>query len=167
MSNDELNTQTKTVLVVDEMIRSFAYVVGLILIILAFVKGGIWMNDTISPFLVTALGWLSFTLCVFGGLSSIFRYARAFGGAVMLLSSTGMLFSVWVDSLVIAKVAGSIWLIVGVVLAGFGVIPVAIVAAIINQAWFVVLEIVLTVVIALAFRFGSFAILETVTEIEK
>ena len=67
---------------------------------------------------------------------SVFRRARSFAAFGLLLISCLLGLGVWLLSLVLAdELAGAFWTIMGLCLAGVGIVPVAFIAALLRTEW--------------------------------
>jgi hypothetical protein len=67
---------------------------------------------------------------------SVFRRARSFAAFGLLLISCLLGLSLWLWTLVLAdELAGAFWTIMGLCLAGVGIVPVAFIAALLRTEW--------------------------------
>jgi hypothetical protein len=123
-----------------------------VILIVAFLKSIEWIGETLLPILATG-SVIGFLLVVPFLLLSIFRAIRPWAGLGLTLSSYAIGLHLWVWSLLIAyALAGIFWIVVGLIFAGIGVVAVAAVASALNHEWFVLIQIVVTVVIVYALR---------------
>lgn len=123
-----------------------------VILIIAFVKSIGWIAETLLPILATG-SVIGFLLVVPFLLLSIFRAIRPWAGLGLTLSSYAIGLHLWVWSLLIAyALAGILWIVVGLIFAGVGVVAVAAVASALNHEWFVMIQIVVSVVIVYALR---------------
>ncbi len=80
---------------------------------------------------------------------SVFRRARSFAAFGLLLISCLLGLSLWLWSLVLAdELAGAFWTVMGLCLAGVGIVPVAFIAALLQTEWAQAIQIA---VVAVAF----------------
>jgi signal transduction histidine kinase len=112
-------------------------------IIAAFVKGAEWLGEVALPFLPNIF-WICVALVLFILLPLlIFKKTRIVGGGGLYIISYLFGLTLWIYSFIYAY---ALWGIAGVVVGffiiGVGVVPVALLATMINGYWFVVLEIV-------------------------
>lgn len=150
----------ETASIVNMAVYYIAGFIGLILLVSIFIKGFVWFDDNAKPLINGILTILFYLILPASLILSIFKRVRGFGGIGVLVSSSLLIFNVWVWSLEIAYIlAGKIWLIVGILFAGVGVIPIALVAAAISSQWLFVFSIVATLIIAWVVRIFSFFVL--------
>jgi hypothetical protein len=137
------------------------YAIGLIVIALGlfvvalFLRGMVWASDKLMPWLITASG-IAALICVFIFLPlCIFRRTRPWAGVGYYYASFVfgiMLFAYSCLFVVFAWGYGA--LAVGLIFAGVGVVPVALLAALFHAEWPVLWELVFGV----ALTFGTRAL---------
>jgi hypothetical protein len=136
------------------------YAVGLIVIcvVLFFIalllRGMVWASDKMMPWLVTASGIaLLVCICIFLPLC-IFRRTRPWAGVGYVYASYVFGLMLWAYSCLFVVYAwGYGALAVGLIFAGVGVVPVALLAAIFHAEWSVLLELVVSIVLTFGTRF--------------
>jgi len=91
-------------------------------------------------------------------LLSIFKLTRGIGGAGLYISSYLVGINLWVWSLMVAySLAGLIWLLIGVLAGGIGIVPIAIIASLLKAEWTMAGQIFILLVIVFALRwFGVY-----------
>jgi MFS family permease len=134
-----------------------AGIVGLVLLILIFVKGLMWYWDYAYP-AVSLVAAIPVTLLFPTGLiMAIFRKTRGLSGLFLVICAFLYLGAVWAQSLAFAYAyAGKIWMLVGFFLAGVGVFFMAFVGGIIQGQYSDSFGIVISLIIFFAvYLFGS------------
>jgi hypothetical protein len=119
------------------------------------------IQDTMIHFLEKAQDWIgladsvALALCVFVFLPMIFiKRARGWGGLGFFYSSFGWGLYLWLTAFLYTYANfGLFWLLLGLLLAGIGVIPIAIIGSFIHRDWSGVLQIVVMLVFSLGFRY--------------
>jgi hypothetical protein len=107
------------------------------LVLLAFIFNGVpWYADNVQP-IVGPVCVVGTTLLVGASfILAVFRKTRPWAGLGFTISSYLLGLDVWLTSLITAYyLAGVGWLIIGICFAGFGVIPIAIIAAFVSAEW--------------------------------
>lgn len=129
-------------------------VLGLIAIVFVFVKGGIWTFDNIYQTTSLIMAGLLLLIVPFSLILLIPKKTREFGGAGFYTASYILSFMLWFWSLIVAKIlAGTVWLLIGLFFAGIGVIPIAIIATLIEGNWVFVVSSIVTIIIIWILRF--------------
>lgn len=136
----------------------FLLIVGVLITL--FFKGAAWLASVLLPISgwITLIALAIVPICL---LLAIPRSTRAWGGLGLVLSSYAVGFCLWLWCLVVAfQLAGVFWLIVGLFLAGVGVVLVAAVASLLHAEWFVLIQIVVGVVIVYILRIAGHWLVE-------
>ncbi|MGA2800750.1 MAG: hypothetical protein ABSE97_00015 [Verrucomicrobiota bacterium] len=128
-----------------ESIRSFVSglfcCVGLIFLIVMFIKGGAWLSERVYPWLVIVNAiTLSIVILVLLPLA-IFHRTRGFAAGAMYITSYVFGLTLWVWSLLISYTLwGVVAVIFGLILTpmGVGVVPIAILASLFHGLWSIV-----------------------------
>ncbi len=128
-------------------------IVGIFALIAFIFAGGVWLGKTILPLLAfIALLVLALDIFVLFPLSMSKR-SRSASGAGLFLSSYVYGATAWLWSLVLVDAIWGIGMvIVGVLFAGIGVIPLAIIATSVNSAWGLAGQIIFLVALAYGTR---------------
>ena len=117
-----------------------------------FFKGAGWLASVVLPM----SGWITliaFALVPICLVLSIPRPTRGWGGLGLVICSYAIGLCLWLWCLVVAyQLAGMLWLIIGLFLAGVGVVLVATIASLIHGEWLVLAQIVIGVVIVYGLR---------------
>src|SRR5580698_8463744 len=150
------------------------YAVGLIVIcvvlffIALFLRGMVWALDKMMPWLVTASG-IALLVCIFIFLPlCIFRRTRPWAGVGYVYASYVFGLMLWAYSCLFVVYAwGYGALAVGLIFAGVGVVPVALLAAIFHAEWSVLLELVVSIVLTFGTRFLGLWLTTPKQEIEE
>lgn len=137
---------------------------GVILLIIFFIAGGFallallisgvgWVSEKIYPLTIILSQIALFAIIPISLLLIIFKKTRGFGAIGLLMSSYLLGISLWVWSLIIAyTLAGTFWLVVGLILGGIGIVPIAFIAALFSAKWFIVLQIGISAIVIYAVR---------------
>lgn len=129
---------------------------GIAVLILLF-RGVGWVSEKIYPWAMFFAGIALFVVTPGSLLLSIFRVSRGLGALGLLVASYVIGFSLWIWSLIVAySLAGVFWLIIGLLFAGLGIVPVAFIAALLSREWSVAGQLLIMVVLVYAIRMFSF-----------
>ena len=125
-----------------------AAIVGCFLVLGLIVTGGAWLAIKILPILiVVAVGLFVFNVVVCLPMA-LFKKTKEFSGKALFLSSYIYGALLWLACLVITfKLWGWFGIVVGLLLLGIGLVPIAIVATIIGGLWGVLLNIIILLVV--------------------
>lgn len=113
-----------------------AIFIGLILLVLFFVKGGVWLGEKVLPWLFIIM-WpvLVIDIVVFLPMG-IFK--RTKGAAALGLSISSYVFglTLWFWGLILTYIIwGTVGVLVGLFIAGIGVVPLSILATALEGEW--------------------------------
>jgi hypothetical protein len=120
---------------VSNLLYSVAVVAGVVALVLVFVKGAEWEYAAIclpSMRLASIALWMIVPVALF---MCNFKRARAAAFALMFLSSIVCGFAVWAYSLYVAAGISLLWMVIGTLGLGLGVIPVALIGSCLKGAW--------------------------------
>lgn len=134
---------------------------AILLIGLFLLKGSLWFSENIFPW-VGIVFWITIAIDVIVLLPlSIIKCTRDVGLTGLFISSYvfGLLLWVW-SFLIVYSTWGWIGVIIGSLIAGFGIVPLAIIILILNAQWVGVLELVIYIVIIFGVRVLSSILLE-------
>jgi hypothetical protein len=126
--------------------------IALLLLSLLMLRGMVWASDKVLPWLMTA-SEIAIVICVFVLLPlCIFRITRPWAGVAFYCTSFlfGLVLFAW-SCLFAVSVWGYGGLAVGLIFAGVGVVPVALLAALLHADW----SALLNLVIMIFFTFGT------------
>lgn len=151
-----------------KILLGWLYVAGIILLVAALFKGLPRIAGFIYPLTVLVGSFCLFVVLPLSLILAVFRKTRGVAGIAILLSSEIWAFGLWVNALLIAyALAGVAWLVIGVVFVGLGVIPVAIIAAMIKGHWSLAGQLVLSGILILIARFFAFFLAAKADTIQK
>jgi hypothetical protein len=124
-----------------------------LLLVAALLRGMVWASEKALPFLVSASG-IAFDICIFGLLPlCIFRKTRPWAGVGLYIASFVFGVMVFAYSCFFAVyIWGFGGLAVGLIFAGVGVVPVALLAALLHREWAVLIEILVGVFLTFGTR---------------
>jgi hypothetical protein len=127
--------------------------VALLLLVRVAIHGMVWVSGKIWPWLFDA-SEITLVVCVVVLLPlCIFRKTRPWAGLGFYISSYIFGSLLFAFSCIVAyEIWGYVGLIVGLVLAGFGVVPVAFFAALFHAEWTILLDIVFGLVLTFGTR---------------
>lgn len=127
-----------------------------------FVLGGVWIGERLLPFLASA-SYVTLALVVFLVLPlAIFDATRGFAAIALLVASYIFGATLWFMGLLFTYVTWGIGaVILGLVLLGGGVVPIAMIAATVKGQWPILLTLVLLVVATFGSRLGALKLGET------
>jgi hypothetical protein len=134
-------------------ILGFAMLLGALLLCILFLRGMVWAFDKVFAWLVYA-GVATFLICIFI-LSPlcIFRKSRPWAGLGYYIASFVFGILLFADSCLFAySVWGYTGLFVGLVFAGVGVLPVALLAALLHAEWAVLGELLIFLILTFGAR---------------
>jgi len=115
-----------------------------------------WIYEYLRPSIVWAAGISLFVVVPISLLLSIFKKTRGIGSIALITVSYIWGLFLWVWSLIIAyNLADVFWLVVGFLLAGIGVVPIALIAALIAGEWATAGQIVIIGIAVIAVRLFS------------
>jgi hypothetical protein len=127
--------------------------VGFIALAVVLLVGMIWASAKALPYLVTA-SEIAIVVCVFVFLPlCIFRKTRPWAGVAFYYASYvfgTMLFAY--SCLFVVDVWGAAGLVIGLMFAGVGVVPVALLAAVLHANWSVLAELAIDIVLTFGTR---------------
>lgn len=127
--------------------------IGGLVLVLLFLKGTPWIGENIYPWVNTASGIVLLIAVPISLLLSLSKRTRGIGGAGLFISSYIVGINLWVWSLLVAySLAGLVWMLVGVLAGGIGIVPIAIIASLFKTEWAVAGQIFILLVIVFALR---------------
>jgi hypothetical protein len=129
-----------------------AFVVVLSVVVL-LLHGMVWVSDRALPWLLTVSKY-TIGICIFVLLPlCIFRKLRPYVGVAFAYASLVFGAMLWAYSCLFAfDVWGYGGLIIGLIFAGVGVVPVALLAALLHAQWWNLLDLVVGIVLAFGTR---------------
>lgn len=142
------------------LMLSFA-AVGVVIATLFF-YGAAWASAKLLP-LFSLLTWIAFAIVVFILLPlAISRVTRGFSSVAMFIASYVFGVTLWMMGLLLTL---SIWgftaVIIGIVLGGVGVVPIAMLATLFHGYWLPLVELVLLTVATFGCRVGALLLAES------
>lgn len=131
----------------------FGFLAVMCLLLVFLIKGGVWVGKYIYPFSVLAaqLAVLA-SIFIFLPLSFI-RRTFGFSSVGLLIASMVMGLAIWVSSLLVTYQIWGAWgVLIGLVFMGVGVVPIALLATLLNGMWAVLGQLLLSLAIMWAVR---------------
>jgi hypothetical protein len=150
------------------------YAIGLIvicvvlLLIALMMRGMVWASDKMMPWLISASG-IALLICIFIFLPlCIFRRTRPWAGVGYVYASLVFGIMLWAYSCLFVVYAwGYVALGIGLIFAGVGVVPMALLAALFRGEWSVLWEVVFGIVLTFGTRFLGLWLTEVKQECEE
>lgn len=123
------------------------FIIPLVLLIITFISGIDWLwNSIVNPILPTAFWW-AFRIFIFSLLLAFIKPTRFVGTVGLYISSYIFGAITWIFSLAIVWFHwGLIAVIIGLFIAGVGVLPIAILATMFTGNWSLLLIFLLLIV---------------------
>jgi len=122
---------------------------GLILLALPWILifGLTWVSVIVSPWLMSAFFWmLGITIFILGPLALI-RITRGFSAVGLMIASYVFGTCLWITSLLLTyELLGTIAVVVGLVVLGIGIVPIALLATLFHAQWWHLLDLVRLIV---------------------
>jgi hypothetical protein len=136
-----------------QTVLGFAIMVGVFIVALLLLRGMVWVADKVLPWLMIASA-LAFCFCIVVlGPLSLFRKTQPWAGFAFYIIS--YLYGVMLFAfacIVTVELWGYVGLFIGLILAGVGVLPVAMLAALFKAQWALLLYIVIGIVLTFGTR---------------
>ena len=141
---------------------SVALIVVFGVIVSLFIYGAGWASAKLLPWF-SVLTWVAFAIVVFILLPlSIPRATRGFSSVAMFIASYVFGVTLWMMGLLLTL---SIWgvtaVIIGIVLGGVGVVPIAMLATLVHGYWLPLVELVLLTIATFGCRIGSLSLAQS------
>jgi hypothetical protein len=138
--------------------------VGIVIVTLFF-YGAAWASSKLLPWF-SMLTWVAFAIVVFILLPlAIPRATRGFSSVAMFIASYVFGVTLWMVGLLLTL---SIWgitaVIIGIVLGGVGVVPIAMLATLVHGYWLPLVELVLLTIATFGCRIGALSLAESLEQ---
>jgi len=139
---------------------------GIIFLAMFFIKGGVWLGAIVLPWL-SIIMWLVFILNVIIFLPlGIFKKTRTVSAFGFVMSSYVYGLTLWFWALLLTYLIwGATAVFIGLLIAGIGVVPIAIFATALNGEWAITGQIILLLVFTFGSRMLGFYFAERADEI--
>ena len=139
---------------IGSLVLGLCIIVGVMCILMMFVKGGVWLSERIYPWLVMLTAIALFVVILVLLPLAFFRRTRAVAGIGIYIASFVVGLSLWVWSLLISyQIWGVAGIVVGLLLGGVGVVPIAVLATLFHGMWSMVSELLLVTAVTFGLRF--------------
>jgi hypothetical protein len=126
----------------------------LILIPFIVIKGAVWLSAIIYPWLVRIMAFFIIVSLFILSPLSFFKKTRGIAGTGLFFLSYIFGATLWVWSFLLTYTLwGTLALVIGLFIAGIGVIPIAILATVFNGKWFELGNLILSLIMTLGTRF--------------
>ncbi|MGQ0543182.1 MAG: hypothetical protein ACT4O9_15265 [Blastocatellia bacterium] len=130
-----------------------AFGVGGIAIIVLLIRGVPWIAENVYPIVTLVCTLLLLLLIPLSIVLSIFRKTRPWAGLGFTLASYALGLTTWLWTLILAYVlAGTVWMIIGLLFAGVGVVFIAFVASLLNGEWAIAIQVAIMTIVAYGLR---------------
>lgn len=135
-------------------------IVAIVLIPVLLIRGGVWLGALLYPWLL-ALNGITFAITVFLFLpNAIFSSTPRFAGSGMMIASYVFGLTLWVWSLLLTyDLWGGLGLLIGLFMAGVGVVPLAMLATLVNAMWSELGQLVLLLIITFGVRVWGYGLI--------
>jgi len=135
--------------------------VGIVIATL-FIYGAGWVSGKLLPWF-SILTWVAFLIVVFIFLPlAIPRATRGFSSIAMFIASYLFGATLWMMGLLLTlAIWGVTAVIIGIVLGGVGVVPIAMLATLIKGFWMPLIELVLLTILTFGCRIGAMSLAES------
>lgn len=135
---------------------------GLMFLLYFVFAGGVWLGVVVYPIVATISGVTFLVSLLFILPLGLFSKTKNFSGNALMLASLIIGFSTWIWSFLLTYSAwGFIGLFIGLVFMGIGVVPVAMLASLLNAEWSILAQLVLSVVVIYGFRILGIRLIES------
>lgn len=138
--------------------------VGAILLVLFIIPavllhGAYWASTKLLP-LFSILTWVTVALVVSIVLPlSIFRATRSFSSIALLIASSVFGVTLWMEGLLLVwNIWGLLAVFVGILLMGVGVVPIAMIATLLNGMWGPLIELIILTIMLWGSRMAGLAL---------
>lgn len=127
--------------------------IGLALILMFF-KGAPWLAEHVMPPMFAAC-WIALAVVILIlSPMAIFKRARGLAAAGLMIASFVFGVTLWLfGALMTYEMLGAGWMIAGILLFGFGVVPIAFFASLFQAKWAVLLVVTIMLVLTFGVRF--------------
>jgi len=151
---------------IGEFIVGIGISLGIIFLVMFFIKGGVWLGAIVLPWL-SIIMWLVFILNVIIFLPlGIFKKTRSVSAFGFVMSSYVYGLTLWFWALLLTYLIwGTTAVFIGLFIAGIGVVPIAILATALNGEWAITGQIILLLVLTFGSRMLGFYFAERADEI--
>jgi hypothetical protein len=137
-------------------VLGFAVMIGALVLAVFLMRGAVWASDKALPWLVFGSEVLLLICLVVLLPMCIFRKTRLSAAVGFYFGSYLFGVTLWAFScLVCVAIWGYTALIIGLLLAGVGVFPVALIAALFHGEWTVLLELLIGLILTFGTRFAG------------
>ncbi|MGB7070493.1 MAG: hypothetical protein WBD22_13450 [Pyrinomonadaceae bacterium] len=124
-----------------------------IAVIVLLIRGVPWIAENVYPIVTLVCTILHLLLIPLSIVLSIFRKTRPWAGVGFTFSSYALGLTTWLWSLILAYLlAGTIWMIIGLLFFGVGVVFIAFVASLLSGEWAVALQVAVMTVLSFGLR---------------
>jgi hypothetical protein len=138
----------------------FSFLTGIIFIVLFFIKGSDWLNENIFLWLYDVTVYVFIIDIVIFLPLAFFRQTRIFSGLGFYLSHVFYVLTLWSWSLILVfEIWGKVSVIIGVIIFGVGVIPIAVLATLAKLMLGISGQLILLIILSLGvYQLGAFLI---------
>jgi hypothetical protein len=137
---------------IGSFIIGVAFLIGIIVLPLLFIYGGVWLSEIILPWLFIIMFFVFAVDILIILPLGIFNKTKSASAVGLVISSYVYGLTLWLWALLLTyAIWGMIAVIIGLFIFGIGVVPIAILASLINGEWSVLGQIILL----MFFTYGS------------
>lgn len=150
---------------IGRFIIGISVIFGLLVLLTVLFKGGITLAEKILPLLLKVSNIITFFIVFILLPIACFKKTRKYSAIILYFLSNFYGFSLWIYSALVVYVFwGLIALFIGLFLMGIGVLPIAIIVAIFNGQWLILLSLIYLMALTYGSRVIGIKILERVEE---
>lgn len=134
----------KTLKNIGSVLLGICFILFILTLPVLFIKGALWLTPIVLPWLNLISG-ITFLVCILVFLPlSIFRRTRAFAGIGLFSASFVFGMSLWFSGFLLTYLFwGALALVIGLFMAGIGVVPMAMLASVLHGEWSVFIGLLL------------------------
>ncbi len=127
-----------------------------------WIYGTVWASNKLLPWFFV-LTWLGLLIVVFVFLPlSIPRATRGFSSIALLITSYVFGATLWMEGLLLTlQIWGGFAVFVGLAMGGIGVVPIAMLATLVNGMWGNLIQLVLLTVMTFSSRAGALSLAQS------
>ena len=154
LEDKELNSNWKdTATSIGGCLTYLVFFLSGIIFIILLIRGVPWIAENIYPLVSLITVGLFLIITPISILLAFFKKTRGISGIGFILSSYAVGFGLWLWSLILTyALAGKVWLIIGLLFAGIGVVPIAIIASLTSGEWIISIQLLTNVVLVYGLR---------------
>lgn len=129
-----------------------------------FLKGSAWLGTVLYPWLTQIFGFVFWVFVLILLPLALFRKTRSFSGTSIYVTSFIFGTYLWITSFLITyDVWGLIAVIIGLLIVGIGIIPIAMLASLFHGEWSTLGQLILLLILTMGSRILGIRLVEKAT----